>query len=457
MTKELLPASAANKDKAVQFVDGLEAMGGTAIYAALLEAVTIQRSDESERPYVVVFMTDGRPTIGEDRDDEIVGVSSMGGASARIFTWGVGTDVNTHLLDRIAEKTRAVSEYVAGGENIEQKVSLFFNKMSKPVLASPKIDWGKVKVRDVYPSRLPDLFSGQQLTILGRYDDTGDTVLTLDGTVMGRKTTQIFEGTFAREANTSFVEKLWASRHVGFLLDEIRLHGEKPELKDEVIRLSRTYGIQTPYTSYLVLETKEDYAKHGIAFPAAPVAAGLAPMTPPATPSPSFSGWRRELEEDGARLGGGMAAESSPQSVITERFLNKQSEARDADKMLKDVSGKDAVRVAKAIGDLKRGETAEARTDGAAGLSLVKRVDERTFYFYAGFWVDGDFTDKLDKIHVKYLSDAYFELVDKLPELKKVFALGDRLIAVVNGAALIIDDEGKEKLDDAEMKPLLGK
>ena len=462
MTKELLAASAANKEKAGKFIDGQEAMGGTAIYAALLEATSIRRTEESERSYLVVFLTDGRPTIGEDREDEIVGVASAGGANVRIFTWGVGSDVNTHLLDRVAEKTRAVSEYVGPDENIEQKVSLFFNKMSKPVLAAPRIDWGKIKVKDVYPRDIGDLFAGQQLTILGRYEDAQDTALSLEGTVLGKKVTQVFEGTFAKDAGNSFVEKLWASRHVGFLLDEIRLRGEKQELKDEVIRLSRTYGIQTPYTSYLVLETKEDYAKHGLTYSGAG-----APMTPSLQPSetPSFTAMKGRLEEDSRRL----AAERAPAAVdatppaalkvITERYKESGAagETRDADELLKDVTGKDAVRVARAIGELKRGETAEVRTDAKAGVSLVRRIDERTFYFYAGFWVDGDFTDKLEKIHVKYLSDAYFSLLEKLPELQKVFAVGDRLIVVVNKTALVIDDEGKEKLDDAEMKPLLGK
>jgi len=175
-------------------------------------------------------------------------------------------DVNTRLLDLIAQKTRAISEYVAGDENIEQKVSLFFNKMSKPVLAGAAIDWGKLKVHDVYPKELGDLFAGQQVTVFGRYEGSGDAALTLVGTVNGRKVTQVFEATFGKESGNPFVEKLWAARHVGFLLDEVRLRGEKPELKDEIIRLSRTYGIQTPYTSYLVLETKEDYARHGLAY-----------------------------------------------------------------------------------------------------------------------------------------------------------------------------------------------
>ena len=129
----------------------------------------------------------------------------------------------------------------------------------------------------------------------------------------------------------------------------------------------------------------------------------------------------------------------------------------DADEALREVSGRDAVRVARAIGELRRGDTAGAARGGRTGVSLVTRVDGRTFYYYAGFSVDGDFTDALPRVHVKVLSDAYFEVLEKLPELQKVFALGERIIVVVNGAALIIDDEGKEALDDAEWKLLVAK
>ncbi|HUV39333.1 MAG TPA: VIT domain-containing protein, partial [Planctomycetota bacterium] len=275
MSKELLDATDENKTQALAFIDKQEAMGGTAIHAALVQAVFMKRADETERPYTVVFLTDGRPTVGEDRNEEIVKAVS-GAANVRIFTWGVGTDVNTHLLDLVAEKTRAVSEYVQPREGIEQKVSLFFNKMSKPVLSSPEIDWGKMKVANVYPTQLPDLFAGQQVTVFGRYEGTGDAAITLVGNIRGKKTAQTFEATYGDAPGNSFIEKLWASRHVGFLLDEIRLRGEKAELKEEVIALSRKYGIQTPYTSYLVLETEEEYKRHGIATGGGPGVAGAA-------------------------------------------------------------------------------------------------------------------------------------------------------------------------------------
>jgi Ca-activated chloride channel family protein len=430
--------------------------------------MSVKRTEETERPYTVVFLTDGRPTIGEDRAEEIVKVASGAGANVRVFTWGVGHDVNTHLLDLIAEKTRAMGEYVAPDESIEQKVSLFFNKMSKPVLANPTINWGKAKVRDVYPTELGDLFAGQQVTVFGRYDDTGDAAVSLEGTVMGKKVTQTFEGTFGKDAGNSFVEKLWAARHVGFLLDEIRLHGEKQELKDEVIRLSRTYGIQTPYTSYLVLETKEEYARHGLSYDGG---GGRLPAVPQGAVNGAGTDTFRTLTDSLAMRRATEAASPAPTAegptdakwFITDGGVTQDAAASasgreaDADKEMTDVTGRDAVRVAKAIAGLKAGETVDVARGRRDGVSLVHRIDGRSFYYFGGFWVDGDFTEKLPTVHVKYLSDAYFELVEKLPELKDVFAQGERIIVVVKGAALVVDGQGKEKLDETELKSLLGK
>jgi Ca-activated chloride channel family protein len=326
-------------------------------------------------------------------------------------------------------------------------------------MAAPVINWGKMVVKDVYPQTLPDLFAGQQLTVFGRYENSGDAAIQLVGTRLGRKDVQTFEGTFGAETGNSFVEKIWAGRHVGFLLDEIRLRGEKQELKDEVIRLSRLYGIQTPYTSYLILESKEQYAQHGLTT-GTPYASGggtggdhlagkparaeevkkdLDDRSRGKAEKPTQAGAAGEAISDG--YGYGMGGAAGP----------RETEKR-AEEAMKQVSGVEAVRVAKDVRDMKEGAS-----ERRSGAPLVKRIGERSFYLYRGFWVDGDFNEKLPTLSVKVLSDACFQLIDKLPELKDVFALGERVIVVVNGTAVIVEEGGKEKLTDEELNSLVKK
>ena len=344
--------------------------------------------------------------------------------------------------------------------------------MSKPVLTMPKINWGNIKVSKVYPRDIGDLFAGQQVTVMGRYTDTGAGAVTLEGTVKGRKKSQSFEGTYGADPGNTFIEKLWASREVGFLLDEIRLKGEKKELKDEVIRLSRKYGIQTPYTSYLVLETPAEFAKHGIALKGGYEGAGNAPdatsagAAPRKRPNRGFGDVMREAEKMKRRAG--MTPEDSEDSSVTAPLIAPRP-GMALEKKLdgygmggKSITGKDAVKLAEDIAKLRAQASSRSLRDydgrgDKKRASRVKRTDGRTFFLYAGFWIDSDFTAKQQRVHVKYLSDAYFKVIEKLPELKKSLALGGRLVVVVNNTALIIDDEGKETVADADLAKLMGK
>jgi len=177
----------------------------------------------------------------------------------RIFCFGIGTDVNTHLLDKITEETRAFSQYVLPEEDLEVKVSNFFSKIKEPVLANPTLKFtGDVRVTKLYPSPLPDLFRGDQLVLVGRYSGSGDSAVVLEGTVNGATRKFTYEVDFPRrDEEHEFIPRLWATRRVGYLLDEIRLHGENAELKDEVTELARKYGIVTPYTAYLIVEDED--------------------------------------------------------------------------------------------------------------------------------------------------------------------------------------------------------
>jgi Ca-activated chloride channel family protein len=263
---KLVLANKGNRAKALKFTEGLRPMGGTAIDDALRKALVISegKSSSNDRPSVIIFLTDGRPTIGETAEDEIVkNVRKENSRKQRVFCFGIGTDVNTHLIDRITEQTRAVSQYVLPEEDLELKVSSFYSKIKEPVLANPELKvTGQSRVSKMYPSTLPDLFKGDQLVLVGRYSGEGDAAFNLSGMVNGSEKEFTFEGRFrAKSARHDFLPRLWATRRVGYLLDEIRLRGENSELREEVTELARRYGIVTPYTSYLIVE---DEMKRGV-------------------------------------------------------------------------------------------------------------------------------------------------------------------------------------------------
>jgi len=271
---KLVEAKPANRSRAEEFVHDLKAIGGTAIDDALKNALALQpgkmpssdsaasspASGRADRPFVVIFLTDGRPTIGTTDEDQIVtNVKKENSGHTRIFCFGIGTDVNTHLLDKITEETHAFSQYVLPDEDLEIKVSNFFSKIKEPVLANPSLKLtGDVRVTKLYPSPLPDLFRGEQLVLVGRYSGQGDSAILIDGNVNGEVKKFTYEARFSGETSENdFIPRLWATRRVGYLLDEIRLHGENSELRDEATDLARKYGIVTPYTAYLIIEDEK--------------------------------------------------------------------------------------------------------------------------------------------------------------------------------------------------------
>jgi Ca-activated chloride channel homolog len=253
----LVEASKSNRSKAEDFIKDLKPIGGTAIDDALKKALSLSTSDTRSRPFVIIFLTDGRPTIGTTDEDQIVAsVKKRGEGHTRIFCFGIGTDVNTHLLDKITEETHAFSQYVLPEEDLEVKVSSFFSKIKEPVLTNPTLKFtGDVHTTKLYPSPLPDLFKGEQLVLVGRYTGKGDSAVIVEGAVNGASRKFTYEVKFAGEnSENEFIPRLWATRRVGYLLDEIRLRGENSELRDEVTELARKYSIVTPYTAYLIME-----------------------------------------------------------------------------------------------------------------------------------------------------------------------------------------------------------
>lgn len=251
LRERFLPVSAETKQAAVEWVGKLEAGGGTNIESALLEALSLRSRD---RLFLVVFLTDGRPTVGEENREKLVKkVEAANEGGARIFTFGVGHDLDVHLLDRIAEATKGARDYVQPGEDIEIPTSRFFRKVDRPVMSHVKLTFG-AGVHEVYPPEIGDLFAGEQVVVFGRYEEPGERTVTLTGRVGEREVKYSYPATLRVGEGPGFLPRLWAHRKIAFLLDAIRLHGHDPELQDAIVQLATRHAIVTPYTAGLVVE-----------------------------------------------------------------------------------------------------------------------------------------------------------------------------------------------------------
>jgi len=254
LSNALEPATAPFRDKGLAFVDGIQDSGGTNIRDAFARALGMMAA--GDRPNYILFLTDGQPTVGITEPAAIVrDLAAANAARARIFAFGVGHDVNTELLDKITLENRGTSVYVAPEENLELALSSFYDKISSPLLADLKLEIKGVETRDVYPRALPDLFRGSQLILVGKYRGAGPVTLVLTGNVGKDARRFVLDGQkLAADPADNFLPRVWATRRIGYLIEEIRLHGSSPELVDEVRKLGLTFGIVTPYTSFLVTE-----------------------------------------------------------------------------------------------------------------------------------------------------------------------------------------------------------
>ncbi len=388
--------SPAEAESAIRWVQGLEAIGGTDIDGALSAALEMA---DAERPTVVLFITDGVPTEGVTEIDEILErFEENAPDNVRLFSFGVGDDVDAFLLDQLAQGNRGTSAYVRPGERIDEEVSGLYAKISAPVLTNVELDVEGVMVEELYPSEpLPDLFAGTQLILVGRYRDSAeDVTIRLSGEVNGERQTFVYEGLrFPANAGGGsgtdaevFIPRLWATRRIGALLNQIRLQGENPELVDSVVRLSLRYGIITPYTSFLIQE-EDIFSQAG----------------------------RRQAGEEAA-------------TAMDQAFAPS--------------AGANAVDAAEALGGAMSAEApAPMPTMMAAGgggyvetRDIIRHVRDKTFVSRDGVWIDTAYeADTMTPQQVVFLSDRYFDLVAQNPVLGDYFALGEHVIVVFEGTA----------------------
>jgi Ca-activated chloride channel family protein len=273
------------------YIHSISATGGTNLHDAVLEALKPLPA-EGMLP-LVLLLSDGLPTVGVTSEVDIRNAVKKGnGHHRRLYTFGVGHDVNVPLLDRLAQGSRGSMTCVLPKENVEEKVSVLFDKLAGPLFTSPVLtahdDAGNRDTRaihDCLPREIPDLFRGDRLILLGRYRNPGPLRFRLSGTFLGKPRAFTFRFDLKKASlRNAFVPRLWASRKIAVLIDALRQAGAESagiaaaanlarataatrptepavpldpktkELVDEIVRLSIKYGILTEYTSFLALE-----------------------------------------------------------------------------------------------------------------------------------------------------------------------------------------------------------
>ena len=391
---DFVSATDANVRQATRYLDALDASGGTNIEGALREAMRPAVADG--RLPIILFLTDGEPTIGETQPDRLATIASDANAGAgesrRIFTFGLGSDVNVSLLETLALEGRGTSQFVRPDESVERMVGIVADRLVGPVLTDVRIRVeGDPRLSRMLPGQPSDLFADHDLVALARYSGHGQARVIVEGNRRGTPVRWTSTVDFPdRERDNQFVARLWAAQRVGYLSAEKRKRGASQEIDEEIRTLGERYGIPTEFTSYLVTEPSMVANRRGVMAPAS-AAGAMAP-------------------------------------VAEQRF-----------EMAKAASAQRAVASVAVVDSMKAAATppsADMRRDAAT----MRRIDARTFTLRDGVWTDARFRTGMETIIIKPYSKAYFDLVSQFPELRSVFALGNRVIVVGKSIAISLDE-----------------
>ena len=404
----LIEATESNVSDAIDYArKRYEASGGTNIYDALETACNMIPSND--HPTYILFLTDGLPTVGTRDINKIVqNTNDLNNGRARLFTFGVGFDVNAHLLDQLSEDNNGVPEYVLPDEDIEVKVSRLAEKISRPALTNISLEFAGAATEHVYPNPLPDLFYGSEVIITGRFDKTGVDQAVLKGKIGGQAKTYEFpvefkDGSFKDE----FIALLWANRRIGFLTQQIRLHGDNNELIDEIVSLSKKYGIVTDYTSFLVTGD-ERFAADDII----------------------YRGGREYLRE---QVANNAAHYNAPTGDI-------------------------GVNQSKNLGSMQSSSNAyynySVDLDKKAVTKQFSQIGAQNFINMKGNWVQGDLKEDKFDMEIKNFSPAYFQILENAPSLGRYLGQGDQVRLKIGSQVVQFSNSGQETLNKQELKLL---
>jgi Ca-activated chloride channel family protein len=387
---------------AERYLDQLDAQGSTNISGALDEALSTPV--QSGRLPIILFLTDGQPTVGE-RDAPVIAsnVAKQRG-SRRLFTFGVGADLNVSLIEQLALEGRGTASFVRPEESVERAVGIVASRLTSPLVTDVRVHGDGVRLLKMNPSGQVDIFAGEDLVMLTRYNGSGDAVVRFDGQTTNGPvswSTRVYFPNRSRE--NPFVARLWATQRVGYLSAEKREHGGSREIDDEIRDLGERFGIPTEFSSYLVVEPGMNRRVMG---------AGGVQLQSDVMTGTSVAPAPAAVQFEAAK------------AAAAQRSATSLSMADEAD-----FSG-----------------YASARQGGN-----VSRAGNVTFVLRDSVWTDVRYKKSGTVLQVKPFSDAYFKLIEMVPELREPFSVGERVIVAGHNMAIELTPSGKESLTDRDV------
>lgn len=422
-----IAATPENIREARRYIDALRAEGSTNISGALEEALDVDdsaiRHGRMERMPFVVFVTDGEPTVGERNPDLIAAMAARLRNEARVFTFGVGAEIHAGLIEQLALEGRGTAHFVSANESVERAVSLLAQRLTSPVLSNVRVRADGVRLSNLHPVLPIDLFAGQDLVLLARYDGSGDARIHVETDSPDGRLSWTREVSFpARERDNAFVGRLWAAQRLGWLAAEKRKRGGSTELDAEIKSLGERFGIPTEFSSYLVLE------------PGMQVAADArrdASMRPMPANAPR------------TRANEGVALQSVVVTGAAQAVDRKEQEFAAA----KQAAGQ---REAKSLAEVDA-----ASQVGDELQKNMRQVEQRTFKLVNGVWTDVRQTPSMRTVQVKPFSPLYFELVQQLKDLGPTLALGERVVVAGRAVAIEFTSTGLERMPENELRSVV--
>ena len=399
-----------NEAAARAYIEGITATGGTNIHDALKAALE-QEPAEGMLP-IVLFLTDGLPTVGNTSEiaiRELVVKSNP--HKRRVFTFGVGVDVNAPLLEKIADESRAKAEFVLPNEDVEVKIGTVFKRLTGPVLADAQLEVLKKdgepavgRTRDIMPEKLPDLFEADQLVLLGQYVGEEPITFKISGNYKGKERKFKFTFDFDKaDTRNGFVPRLWASRKIAELIDAVRQMGadaavskndpKVKELVDEIVRLSTEFGILTEYTAFLAREGTD-----------------LADRVEVLREASS------SLESRAMRSRDGLGSVSQSYNMMSQ----------------------------KAASTLNYGNVYYDEKMERVSIAGIQQVNDRAYYHRGNRWVDSDLVEKEAQLTptrvIEFGSSEFIELAEKLARENRQgsIALRGDILLMVDGEPVLV-------------------